>query len=153
MRGTYTAEEINKFLAEKTGIPFEELWELFVQDCKTMQVSQEILDKLSTLRNKYTVILVTGNMDSFTRFTVPVLGLEKYFDHINNSFFERKFKDDNGGEVFTKYAEALNISLKNSILLDDSAKACKTFENLGGTAYLITPELSVNHFLERIDEL
>src|SRR5271154_2261777 len=52
MRGVYTAEEINELVAEKIDIPFEELWKLFVRDCETMQVSKEILEKLSALRNK-----------------------------------------------------------------------------------------------------
>ena len=36
MRGKHTAEEINQIISEKIGIPFEKLWTVFVEDCKTM---------------------------------------------------------------------------------------------------------------------
>src|ERR1700743_955547 len=61
MRGKYTAEDINKFVSKETGIPFEKLWYVFVKDCQTMRVSQELLRNLHALRNHYTVILITGN--------------------------------------------------------------------------------------------
>ncbi len=150
MRGKYTAEEINQLVAEKIDMSFEKLWELFVLDCKTMEVSREILEKLSAIRDKYTVILITGNMDSFTRFTVPVLQLEKYFDYINNSFFETKLKDDDNGSLFTKYAKSLGVSLNKCILIDNSQKACESFRALGGTAYFITPEHGIMMYLENL---
>ena len=83
MRGKKTSEEINVLVAKKINMPFTELWEIFVQDCTTMHVSIEILEKISSLQDKFRIILVTGNMDSFTRFTVPTLHLEDYFDYIN----------------------------------------------------------------------
>ena len=81
MRGKYSAEEINQLVARKIGMPFEKLWNIFVEDCKTMQVSKDILKKLRAFRKYYIVILITGNMDSFTRFTHPALMLENYFDY------------------------------------------------------------------------
>ncbi|MEK7192785.1 MAG: hypothetical protein AAB682_01485 [Patescibacteria group bacterium] len=35
-----------------------------------------MLKKLEALRDKYVVVLITSNMDSFTRFTVPALSLD-----------------------------------------------------------------------------
>lgn len=75
MKGKYTAEQVNEKIAQEIGMPYEEVWQLFVNDCSTMRVPQEILEQLSSLRSRYTVILMTGNMDSFSRFTVPALGL------------------------------------------------------------------------------
>jgi FMN phosphatase YigB (HAD superfamily) len=151
MRGKYTAEEINNLVAERIGMSFEELWKLFVADCTTMQVSGTILGKLSSLRSKYVVILITGNMDSFSRFTVPALHLDEYFDHINNSFFEGKLKDDEKGAVFAKYADTLRTALERCFLIDDSARACESFKALGGTAYRITPERNIMSYLEKMD--
>ena len=147
MRGLYTAEEINKVVAEKIDVPFEELWRLFVKDCQTMQASSEVLKKLQELRSTYIVVLITGNMDSFTRFTVPALKLGAIFDHINNSFFDKRFKNDNEGAIFVEYAKILNVPFSGCVLLDDSAATCKIFETLGGTAYHITPTHDVMSYL------
>jgi FMN phosphatase YigB (HAD superfamily) len=149
MKGKYTAEEINHLLAEKMGVPYEELWALFVRDCETMQVSLEVLEDISSLRDRYTVILITGNMDSFTRFTVPALHLDQYFDYINNSFFAGKLKDDSKGAAFMEYAKSLGVSITDCFLIDNSLKACESFTDLGGTSYLITPERQVGYFLKR----
>lgn len=147
MRGKYSAEEINQFVAEKIGMPFRELWELFVDDCKTMHVSPQVLDQITELRKKYLVILLTGNMDSFTRFTVPALNLEKYFDHISNSYYEGRHKTDDGGQLFLDYAEKYNVPLSTCIVIDNSKTVCSLFQELGGTAYHVTPEIDVlQHF-------
>jgi len=148
MKGEYTAEEINKIVADKIDIPYEELWGLFMLDCNTMQVPPEILEKLNSLRKKYVVILITGNMDSFTRFTVPSLHLDTFFDHINNSFFHKSFKDDNGGKIFVEYADALVVPIGNCILMDNSVKTCEIFTVLGGKACLITPEQDIMSYLD-----
>ena len=152
MRGKYIAEEVNHMVAQKIGVPYNELWRLFVHDCKTMCVPEEILEKLSALRDHFAVILMTVNMDSFSRFTVPALCLEKYFDHISNSYDEGKHKTDNQGEIFTEYVARWNTAIEDCIVIDDSLSVCKTFEKLGGTAYLVTPEKDVyDHvtFLEK----
>ena len=150
MKGKYTAEEVNTYLANELHIPFEELWNIFVEDCKTMQVSKEVLQKLDSLRSVYTVILITGNMDSFSRFTVPALQLDSYVDHINNSFFEGKFKSEDGGSLFMKYVDALGAPMHESVLIDDSAKICALFNQLGGKAYQVTADQDIMYHLEHL---
>ncbi|OGL60859.1 hypothetical protein A3D60_00070 [Candidatus Uhrbacteria bacterium RIFCSPHIGHO2_02_FULL_47_29] len=150
MRGKYTAEQVNEFVAREIGLPFEKLWSVFVQDCRTMKVSQPALEKLNTLRDQFTVVLLTGNMDSFSRFTVPALQLEKYFDLISNSYFEGKHKTDNSGELFVAYAQKIGVPLESCLLIDNSPRACAIFENLGGIAYLATPENDINYHLAQI---
>ena len=151
MRGKYTAEQINQLVSEKIGIPFEQLWDIFVNDCRTTTVAKEFLEKLSDFREDYIVILITGNMDSFSRFTHPALNLEKYFDHISNSFYEGIHKTDNNGELFLKYANEYNVSLEKCIILDDSINVCNLFQKLGGKACLITPEQDVLYYLNKLN--
>ena len=150
MKGKYTAEEINQMLADRIGIPFKTLWKVFVQDCMTMTIPLDILKKIDSLRDRYTTILITGNMDSFTRFTVPALHLDKYFDHINNSFFSGKLKDDSRGVLFTEYARSLGVPISECLLIDNSHNACQVFSALGGTAYEITPEHDISYFLRKL---
>ena len=147
MRGVYTAEEINQWLADQTGIPYERLWDTFVADCRAMRVSDETLHKLSSLRDRYKVILMTSNMDSFSRFTIPQLELDRYFDHISNSYYEGRLKSDEGGRIFTDYATRFGVPVTECVVLDDSINVCGVFESLGGRAYRITPEKDVNYHL------
>lgn len=151
MRGKYTAEEINTIVSEKTGISFEKLWSIFLNDCKTMYVSKEILEKLGSLRNRYIVILMTDNMDSFTRFTSPLLGLDSYFDYICNSFYENLLKTDSDGEIYIKCAQKFNVSIEDCIVLDDSKKVCEVIKKLGATHYLIAKNENIGCLLKKLE--
>lgn len=147
MIGKYSAEDINRYIAEELGISYETLWELFVRDCTTMEVSKKVLETIGMLREKYTTILITGNMDSFSRFTVPSLALDSYFDRIDNSYFSGKQKSDANGAAFTEHAHKLNVRIDTCILIDDSVKICEIFRSLGGIPYLITPEQNIRDHL------
>lgn len=151
MRGEYSAEEVNEFVADEIGMPYEKLWELFVSDCKSMRVSNETLRRLSDLRQKFTVILITGNMDSFSRFTVPALQLERYFDHISNSYHEGRHKTDDNGSLFLDYTERYGSPIDECKVIDDNEKVCAVFSKLGGTAYQITPETDISYHLDTLE--
>jgi CRISPR/Cas system-associated endoribonuclease Cas2 len=90
---------------------------------------------------------MTGNMDSFTRFTVPALALDKYFDHISNSFYEGKLKTDEGGKLFLDYARKHKVCIEDCFVIDDSEKVCSVFEGLGGRAFRATPQTDIHHYL------
>ena len=135
MKGVYASEEINELVSKETGLRYEYLWETFVHDCKTMYVSKEILEKVKLLRNQFHIVLITGNMDCFTRFTVPSLKLQEYFNVIVNSYEEKQLKTDENGYTFTKH---LKGDIQNAILIEDSEKSCEVFNNLGGKAYQVT---------------
>lgn len=135
MKGAYTSEQINQKVAEETGIQYDYLWKIFVEDCQTMQVEPEILELINNLRKRFHVVLITGNMDCFSRFTVPSLRLNEYFDTIVNSFYEKQLKNENDGNSFKKNIKG---EIADSILIEDSEKSCKTFESLGGIAYRVS---------------
>lgn len=132
MRGKYTAEEINEHVAKELSLNYPELWQAFVSDCQTMYVPKEILEMVQALRDRFTTVLMTGNMDSFSRFTVPALQLGTYFDYISNSYEEGKHKTDDNGSLFTDWAEKLEIPIEGCILIDDNQHCCETFSGLGG---------------------
>lgn len=135
MRGKHTAETVNQYVAEQTGMPYEELWDVFVRDCNTMVIPEGLLETIHGLGSRYTVVLLTGNMDSFSRFTVPALQLKKYFDHISNSFYEGTHKTDHDGELFVEVAKRVGGMVTDSILIDDSPLCCSLLKQRGGTAY------------------
>lgn len=147
MRGYYTSEQINQLVADGVGIDRDLLWNLFVDDCKTMKVSQSTLKKIDGLRGRFSVILVTGNMDCFDRFTVPSLKLNEYFDNIINSYNEGILKDENNGLTFTQLA---GDAIHNSFLIDDSEGVCKAFSRLGGRALQVTKVKNIDYLLKTI---
>jgi FMN phosphatase YigB (HAD superfamily) len=136
MRGKYTSEEINKRVAVALGTPYEVVWDMYVRDCREMRVNPELLALIDELRLIYHVVLITGNMDSFDRFTIPALELDQHFDVIVNSANEQKLKTDNDGESFLKY---LKGEIADAVLIEDSPKTCAVFTALGGTALQVTP--------------
>lgn len=138
MKGKYTSEQVVAQVAHHLGIPFEDLWDVFVDDCVTMTLSTEIVDTLRSLKDRYTLILATGNMDCFTRFTVPALKLNEIFDAIHSSHEEGILKHENEGEVFLGYAKKYESPLSTAHLFDDSQNVCTIFTELGGTAHLVT---------------
>lgn len=149
MRGLYTAEEINKILADKFSVPFEYIWKIFVKDCKEMKVSIATLNTINLLREKYIMILSTGNMDSFTRFTSPALKLENYFDEVYNSFDHKRFKTDDDGKMFLELAKKYNVSIQDCVVVDNSKHICEVFGNLGGKVCFVTKEEDVDFHLDK----
>ena len=153
MRGHHSAEEVNKYASGQLGLDYEYLWNLFVDDCKTMYVSKDVLNDIKSLSDRYTTILITGNMDSFTRFTVPALSLEDYFDEISNSFYEGRHKTDDNGSLFHKFTDKYGVSIEECVLLDDSDSVCKIFTELGGTPLQVSPEVPVEVRLAELGRL
>jgi FMN phosphatase YigB (HAD superfamily) len=146
MRGEHTSEEVNELIAKKIGMPYEELWNIFVDNCSSMKVSAQVLEKLNSLRARYNTILLTDNMDSFDRFTVPALN---YFDLIINSYTEKRGKNDAEGQLMADVLERVGSKVKDSYLLDNSESACNVFTNLGGTSFLVTPEQNLQYWLDK----
>lgn len=95
-------------------------------------------------------MLVTGNMDCFSRFTKPALSLENYFDEIINSYEVGKLKTDNEGEFFRDYASQHSIPLEECYVIDDSEKVCKIFLSLGGRAFQVTLEDNITRHLKQL---
>ena len=138
MRGKYSSEEINKLVAERTGLPFDRLWQTFVRDCKSMRIASDLLTLITALRKAYSVILITDNMDCFDRFTVPALRLDTVFSGIVNSASEGHLKTDGGGANFMRN---LTGDISDAVLIDNSNSTCRAFEKLGGNARHVTYDM------------
>lgn len=137
MRGQKNSEELNIFLSEQLQISPEKLWDIFLQDCKSMNFDNELREKIEKIRARSYVILVTGNMDCFTRFTVPALELEKAFDKIINSSDLGYLKTEKDGETFLACSREYNVPINKTFLIDDSVKTCEFFNSLGGRSYAV----------------
>ncbi len=151
MRGTHSSEHINRLISKELGIPFKKLWNIFITDCKNMNILPDVLIQIKKQKENFHVILITDNMDCFTRFTVPALKLNSYFDSIINSSDSKRFKDDNKGEIFVQIANRRGSKIEEGILIDNSKSACVIFSKLGGTAHLVTSEKPLLFWLESLE--
>ena len=147
MCGRQTSEDINQLVAQKTQLSYDYLWQHFVHDCETMTIDRNIFEIISELRQYYTLVLITGNMDCFSRWTVPSLQLATYFNIIVNSATEGQLKTENGGETFLKY---LSGNITDALLIEDSPTSCAIFTALGGTALPVTSEHPALEHLQTI---
>jgi FMN phosphatase YigB (HAD superfamily) len=138
MRGVWSAEEVTLSIADNTGLDYDTIWRVLVADCNGMRVRLEALHAIGELRTVYIVILVTVNMDVFSRFTVPALRLHAYFDEIVNSADVGVYKTDGNGSIFDEIAKRHGAELRDCILLDDSEDALRVFEYQGGLGLQVT---------------
>jgi 2-hydroxy-3-keto-5-methylthiopentenyl-1-phosphate phosphatase len=151
MLGKYTTEDIHHTLHEKTGVPYQELLDIFEQECRNIDISKPILDLIKSLKSQYYCILATGNMDCFDRFTLPSNPiLEQTFDEINNSYNLGIFKSTDGGRYFKEKTETLGGDIKSSVVIDDSDGVCEAFTKLGGRAFCVTGESEVIKVLQSL---
>jgi FMN phosphatase YigB (HAD superfamily) len=135
MRGNNTSENVNSYFSKTLGIPYNELFGIFANDCCNIDISRPIINLLQKLRKEYMLVLITDNMDSFDRFTLPNnLFLEESFDHISNSYKTKLLKTDDKGKVFVDICRNYQSDVKDCFLIDDSDYKCQVFSNLGGTA-------------------
>ena len=151
IRGIHSSEEINQLISKELNVPFEKVWEIFVADCESMNIPDGVLGRVENLRKNYHTILITDNMDCFTRFTVPALKLNSYFDSIINSFDNKKFKSDNNGDIFLQVVNGRGSKIEDSILMDNSKGACNTFSKLGGITCFVTSEKPLAFWLENLE--
>lgn len=154
MVGKYTTEEIHDFLANNLDEEFskEELLDVFINDCKKLDISQECIDSLKKLKDEYILILMTDNMDCFDRYTIPAQkDYFDVFDEISNSYGAKKNKRENNCERFFDYIKKYNIQRENCILIDDSLKNCDTFDtHVSGRSFNVTGVEKVNACLQKI---
>jgi FMN phosphatase YigB (HAD superfamily) len=153
MRGKYSSEEINQYISDRLELPFEKIWDIFVQDCNSMKIPEVTLQWVHDFRNRYTTILATDNMDCFSRFTAPANKLDRYFDVISNSFDHGMFKEDNGGELFKYLAEEHGAKIDGCILIDDSKKVCDIFSGIGGRACFVTNKTPLDYWLDKLENV
>lgn len=154
MSGKLTTEEVHIMLSRELNIPkaeVDEIYDLFVKECENIDLSKKILNKLMELKKYYKVVLVTDNMDTFHRFTIPNNRvLTDVFDEIYDSYLRGKFKKSNDGELFIEISQKFNVPTEYGTLIDDSKNNCACFERLGGRTYTPKREEGV---LAALDEI
>ena len=144
MKGNYTTEQINLRISEQLSISYQDLLDSFIEGCRNIDISKPILGTINRLKAQYTCVLITDNMDSFDRFTLPSNPiLQETFDYISNSYNAKLLKIDDNGQILVDICSRFNSDIKQSILIDDSPKNCNLFNNLGGNSVCVSGETKV----------
>lgn len=133
MRGSQSSEGICELLAQPTGLTKEGVLRELQVSCENFVLADALGSLLKNLRQKFTLILVTDNMDCFIRFVVPALHLEEVFDEIYSSSEHGLLKTDQAGKIFKDIANKHESSLQDAFLVDDSVETGECFAKLGGT--------------------
>lgn len=149
MRGAVSSRHACEYAATFTGLRKDYLYCELIHSCQQIKVDISILMSIARLRDRYTTVLITANMDCF-RATSRRLGLSSFFDDIVISADYGLLKEDKGGLLFKQVANAFHTSLSNSILLDDSAPICDVFCSLGGQAVRVAAVSDVPTHLARL---
>lgn len=137
MIGKFTSEDIHQIISKKLNINYATLFETFKNDCANIDISKKIVNQLKKLKKYYKIILITDNMDSFDRYTLPNNPILNIFDEIDNSYNMKKFKSSDNGKYFLEKIKKNKASIENCILIDNSENNCNKFKNLGGMAFNI----------------
>lgn len=145
--GNITSEEIHEYLKRMLGndLDHQLLWETFVNDCEQIDISENILNQLKEMREHYRIILITDNMDSFNRFTIPKRAQElAVFDDIVNSSSEKRTKIASNCASFLKYINKYGANQSQCLLIDDSVNNCAAFEkNIASKSYCLNNEQDI----------
>jgi FMN phosphatase YigB (HAD superfamily) len=151
MKGEFSYHQINKLISDTTGIPFEELTELFKTSVRQMKISPALIQLALLLKKRGTKIaLVTGNMDIFNEITIPEKHLADIFSVIVNSCDYKMGKYDDNGKLFDIALEKLGLSSFQGVLLvDDSLTSCTIFTAKGGLAHQYSGQAELELWLKR----
>ncbi len=121
MIGKVNVNEVVLRIAQGTQLDSGLLYRELKKSCKEMKlVSPEILELARMIRlNGVQVAIATDNMDTFTKWTAPALGLQDHFDGILNSY-ELGVSKRKGSPFFGIFLEQNGVDPKNCVIIDDS---------------------------------
>lgn len=135
MRGEIDDKEIVNRLSLQFNYPSDVLLEELADSCRNMKfVSDEVIVLVKKLRKKgIRCVIATDNMDTFKKYTVPALELEKYFDDIlvsvDNGLFKFDIKDTKI-PFFDGYLKKHNLRYEDVVLIDDCIDTSGVYNKL-----------------------
>lgn len=137
MRGELTMNDINRYICDGTGIRFDMLTKIFLEDVAQMETEVRHIPIVQAVKAQgIKVGMITNNMDVFDTVTRLRLKLDDLFDHVCNSFTYKKLKREG---LFDIAMRALDVNTYNTtLLIDDSPRARASFESRGGHTYPYT---------------
>ena len=157
MRGEYTTEEVLTEVSKDSGIPHDVVMEEFIAGCERMTLSAAeiptLIDQLRDLGVR--TIIATDNMDSFTRWTVPAMGLDTMFDGVLNSYDLKALKEDteNGRLLFFhNFLTDNDIDPQDTVIFDDSDHKLVVLSKGGMRCIKVEPHTGIVTQLKKLIE-
>jgi len=155
MRGYVSVERIVNKIAYMTGIDYQYLISELEESCKSMTLTYpRVLDIIKEKQDDgVKVVIATDNMDTFERWTVPSLKLDKHFAGILSSPKRGALKadvtEDGTSLFFDQYLTQNSIKPNESLLIDDR-NISKVTEKWGMGFIQVTPLFSIIDALELV---
>lgn len=154
MRGSITSEQICKKIARENNLDWEVVYGTLRESCENMSLnSPEIINLVEKIRQKgIKVIIATDNMDTFRKFTISGLGLDKVFDDFLISCelkvlkYETKEKEI---PFFDPFLKANNWRYNEVILIDDSKDRSGVYNKLGFEIILVKKQFDLLDYLRK----
>ena len=136
MRNKVGSADINRLIAQNSGIEFAALARLFEESVRLMDLDQRVLGLARQLKDSgHKIGIVTDNMDVFSKITVHHHRLDGLFDVITNSADYGRLKKDENGSLFDLTLDTLGESIENSLMIDDSTATIDLFIQKGGQGH------------------
>lgn len=148
MRNRVNSADINELIAKNTGIENEFLNQMYEESVRRMELEKEVINIAESLKLSGKKIgIVTGNMDIFTKITIPNHKLDKLFDVIVNSADYGILKNEDGGKLFDITLTALEEKIENSLMIDDSEAIIELYKQKGGNGFVYRSPVELKSFL------
>ena len=137
MRGAMTTEDIVHKLPDDLPVSKNAIFEHLIESAQSMRFSHpSVPGLLARLRLQgHRLVIATDNMDTFPRWTVPALGLDRHIDGILDSHTLRSLKRDPNHQgtsaFFGPYLDQYNLHPGQTLLIDDSADTAAAARSWG----------------------
>lgn len=136
MHGLVDVSAVTARLSEQCGYPGETILSDLIESCGNMRfVSDEVLPLVRKLRDKgVRCVIATDNMDTFRKYVVPALRLDRHFDDmlVSSERGALKFEvTDASIPFFDGYLRGCGLRYDEVVLLDDHTDPTGTYERLG----------------------
>ena len=147
MKWKNSSEDICKYISINLGLDYKYIYNTLLEDCKKIDLSEKILNLLKKLKQYYNIVLVTDNMDCFSKYTLKYnKEYFKIFDWIFNSSEHWFFKND----IYNYYVNKYNSQINLSYLIDDSVRNCESFKKIWWNTLNLKWEEAVVKWLKKL---
>lgn len=153
MSGQITYTDVNALMAHKFGVERSYLDRVLLESLENFTLNRSLLSLLQVLRRLgTTVVIMSDNMDVFTRYVVPNLGLDQFFDAIFSSSDLQKMKSHNDWELPKAIAKKYDCDYADVLVIDDWEELITSLSPMGFCTFLYTEERH-SDFEKYINEL
>jgi FMN phosphatase YigB (HAD superfamily) len=132
LRGEVDSRSVNDRVAERIKVCDDWLWSRFESQSRRMRVRGR--EELSRLSRYFRTAVVSDNVDTFTKFTVPSKRLFDFVDVVVSSADFKAKKADADGRLFRLALGIIGCAFEDAILIDDSMDSCLAFSRIRGNA-------------------